>query len=73
MLFRSLKREVEAIEADIARLEGELEAAQAALSAAPADADFVALGQAAHDLEVQLEAKMEAWGAKQAEVEARGG
>jgi len=68
-----LKREVEAIEADIARLEGELDAAQAALSAAPADADFVALGQAAHDLEVQLEAKMEAWGAKQAEVEAKGG
>jgi len=68
-----LKREVEAIEADIARLERELEAAQAALSAAPADADFVALGRSAHDLEVQLEAKMEAWGAKQAEVEAKGG
>ncbi|MDL2344879.1 ABC-F family ATP-binding cassette domain-containing protein [Deinococcus sp. MIMF12] len=68
-----LKREVEAIEADIARLEAELGDAQAALAAAPPDADFVALGQAAHDLEVQLDARMTAWGEKQAEVEARGG
>ncbi|GGK26457.1 ABC transporter ATP-binding protein [Deinococcus malanensis] len=68
-----LKREVEAIEADIARLEQQLETAQAALATAPADADFVTLGQAAHDLEVQLEAKMEAWSASQAEVEAKGG
>ncbi|MCP2015758.1 ATP-binding cassette subfamily F protein 3 [Deinococcus sp. HSC-46F16] len=68
-----LKREVEAIEADIARLEADLEEAQAALAAAAPDADFVALGQAAHDLEVRLEAKMTAWGEKQAEVEARGG
>ncbi|WP_104990201.1 ABC-F family ATP-binding cassette domain-containing protein [Deinococcus sp. NW-56] len=68
-----LKREVEALEAEIARLEAELEEAQAALAAAPPDADFVALGQAAHDLEVRLEAKMTAWGEKQAEVEARGG
>ncbi|WDA57301.1 ABC-F family ATP-binding cassette domain-containing protein [Deinococcus aquaticus] len=68
-----LKREVEAIEADIARLETQLEEAQAALNAAPADADFVALGQAAHDLEVQLEAKMTAWSERQAEVEEKGG
>ncbi|MBZ9715204.1 ribosomal protection-like ABC-F family protein [Deinococcus multiflagellatus] len=68
-----LKREVEAIEADIARLETALEQAQAALGAAGPDADFAALGQAAHDLEAQLEAQMGAWAAKQAEVEARGG
>lgn len=68
-----LKREVEAIEADIAALEGELEAAQAALSRAAPDADFVALGQAAHDLETRLEAKMALWSEKQAEVEAKGG
>ncbi|WP_019585297.1 ribosomal protection-like ABC-F family protein [Deinococcus apachensis] len=68
-----LKREVEAIEADISRLENDLLHAQAALSSAPPDADFVTLGRAVHDLEVQLEARMEAWGEKQAEVEARGG
>ncbi|MPY65254.1 ABC-F family ATP-binding cassette domain-containing protein [Deinococcus sp. SDU3-2] len=68
-----LKREVEALEAEIARLEADLEEAQAALAAAAPDADFVALGQAAHDLEVRLEAKMTAWSEKQAEVEARGG
>ncbi|MBB5294339.1 ABC transporter ATP-binding protein [Deinococcus metallilatus] len=68
-----LKREVEALEAEIARLEAELMDAQAALASAPPDADFVTLGQAAHDLETQLEEKMEAWGEKQAEVEARGG
>ncbi|KEF33733.1 MULTISPECIES: ribosomal protection-like ABC-F family protein [Deinococcus] len=68
-----LKREVEALEAEIARLEAELGAAQAALAAAPPDADFAALGRAAHDLEVQLDAKMTAWSEKQAEVEARGG
>ncbi|SMB92704.1 ABC-F family ATP-binding cassette domain-containing protein [Deinococcus hopiensis] len=68
-----LKREVEAIEAEITRLEDELLHAQAALSSAPADADFAGLGQAVHDLELQLEAKMTAWGEKQAEVEARGG
>ncbi|WP_345460468.1 ribosomal protection-like ABC-F family protein [Deinococcus carri] len=68
-----LKREVEAIEADIARLEAELMDAQVALASAAPDADFVTLGQAAHDLEAQLTAKMEAWGEKQAEVEARGG
>ncbi|MBB5233362.1 ATP-binding cassette domain-containing protein [Deinococcus budaensis] len=68
-----LRREVGALEADIARLEAELMDAQAALASAAPDADFVVLGQAAHDLEVQLEAKMTAWGEKQAEVEARGG
>lgn len=68
-----LKREVEAIEADIARLEAELEGAQAALAAAAPGADFATLGQAAHDLEASLEEKMTAWGEKQAEVEARGG
>ncbi|EYB68287.1 ABC transporter [Deinococcus phoenicis] len=68
-----LKREVEAVEADIARLEAELMDAQAALASAPPDADFVTLGQAAHDLEAQLEEKMHLWGEKQAEVEARGG
>lgn len=68
-----LKREVEAIEADIARLESDLETAQDALNSAAPDADFAALGQQAHDLEAQLEAKMHAWSEKQAEVEARGG
>ncbi|PTA67472.1 ABC-F family ATP-binding cassette domain-containing protein [Deinococcus arcticus] len=68
-----LKREVEALETEIARLEGELDAAQAALGQAAPNADFAALGQAAHDLEAQLSAKMSAWEARQAEVEARGG
>ncbi|AFD25188.1 ABC-F family ATP-binding cassette domain-containing protein [Deinococcus gobiensis] len=68
-----LKREVEAIEAEIARLEGALEQAHAALAGAGADADFAALGQAAHDLEGQLEAQMERWSEKSAEVEAKGG
>nr|WP_274704890.1 ABC-F family ATP-binding cassette domain-containing protein [Deinococcus geothermalis] len=68
-----LRREVEALEAEIARLEAALVEAQAALASAPPDADFVTLGQAAHDLEMQLTAKIEAWGEKQAEVEARGG
>ncbi|WP_216318086.1 ribosomal protection-like ABC-F family protein [Deinococcus aestuarii] len=68
-----LKREVEAIEAEIARLEAELMDAQAALASATPEADFAVLGQTAHDLEVQLEARMEVWGEKQAEVEARGG
>ncbi|WP_034383490.1 ABC-F family ATP-binding cassette domain-containing protein [Deinococcus sp. YIM 77859] len=68
-----LKREVEALEAEIARLEAELLEAQAALAAAPPNADFVTLGRAAHALETQLTARLEAWGEKQAEVEARGG
>ena len=68
-----LKREVEGIEAEIARLEAALEQAHAALAAAGAGADFAALGQAAHDLEGQLEAQMERWGEKSAEVEAKGG
>ncbi|GGL95973.1 ribosomal protection-like ABC-F family protein [Deinococcus aerophilus] len=68
-----LKRDLEAIEADIARLEAELEQAQAALNSAPPDADFTALGQAAHDLEAALERKMEEWGTKGAEVEEKGG
>ncbi|WP_417323414.1 ribosomal protection-like ABC-F family protein [Deinococcus hohokamensis] len=68
-----LKREVEAIEAEIARLEGELAGAQLALESAGPDADFVTLGHAAHALERQLEEKMVLWGEKQAEVEARGG
>ena len=68
-----LRREVEAIEADIAALEAELEAAQQALAEAPVDADFTALGQAAHELEVRLEEKLALWGEKQAEVEAKGG
>ncbi|MEW6420807.1 MAG: ribosomal protection-like ABC-F family protein [Deinococcota bacterium] len=68
-----LRREVEALEADIARLEAELVEAQSALAGAPPDADFVTLGQAAHDIEARLAAKLEAWGEKQAEVEARGG
>ena len=68
-----LKREVEAIEADIAALEAELEVAQQALAEAPVDADFTALGQAAHELEMRLEEKMALWGAKQAEVEEKGG
>ncbi|WP_291425385.1 ABC-F family ATP-binding cassette domain-containing protein [Deinococcus sp.] len=68
-----LKREVEAIEAEIARLEAELETAQAALASAGPDADFAALGQQAHDLETALMAKMDEWSGKSAEVEARGG
>ncbi len=68
-----LKREVEAIEADIARLEAELEMAQAALTSASPDADFTALGRAAHDLELALERKMEQWGEKGAEVEEKEG
>ena len=68
-----LRREVEAIEAEIAGLEADLEAAQRALAEADLSADFVALGQQAHDLEVRLEEKLTAWGEKQAEVEARGG
>ena len=68
-----LKREVEALEAEIAELESQLQEAHAALASADADADFAALGQQAHDLEEALQAKMEAWDAKSAEVEARGG
>lgn len=66
-----LKREVEAIEAEIARLETELENAQAALNSAPPDADFTALGQTAHDLELALERKMEEWSKKGEEIEQR--
>lgn len=68
-----LKREVEAIEADIARLEAELSQAQQHLHDAAPDADFAALGQAAHDLEERLSAKMDEWSQKSAEIEARGG
>ncbi|KQR41318.1 ribosomal protection-like ABC-F family protein [Deinococcus sp. Leaf326] len=68
-----LKREVEGIETEIARLEAALEEAHAALAGAGAGADFAALGQAAHDLEGQLETQMERWSEKSAEVEARGG
>ncbi|WP_029480929.1 ribosomal protection-like ABC-F family protein [Deinococcus marmoris] len=68
-----LKREVETIEADIARLEAQLGTAQAALNSAPPDADFTALGQAAHDLELALERKLEEWGEKGAEVEEKEG
>ncbi|PNY81031.1 ribosomal protection-like ABC-F family protein [Deinococcus koreensis] len=68
-----LRREVEGLEAEVARLEAELEAAQRALAAAGPGADYAALGQAAHDLEVRLEEKMHAWSEKQAEVEAKGG
>jgi ATPase subunit of ABC transporter with duplicated ATPase domains len=68
-----LKREVEALEAEVARLEADLMDAQAALASAAPDADFRALGQAAHDLEARLEEQMHLWSEKQAEVEARGG
>jgi len=68
-----LKREVEALEADIATLEAELDAAHTALGSAGADADYAALGRAAHDLEGKLEQKMHTWSEKQAEVEAKGG
>lgn len=68
-----LKREVEALEGEIAQLESELEAAHAALKHAPADADFSALGQQAHDLEIKLEERIAAWGEKVAEVEAKSG
>lgn len=68
-----LKREVEHIEAEIARLENELAQAHDALASASADADFVQLGQRAHDLEEQLSAQLSLWEERQAEVEARGG
>ncbi|WP_412027820.1 ribosomal protection-like ABC-F family protein [Deinococcus yunweiensis] len=68
-----LKREVEALEAEVAALEAELEAAHTALGSAGEGADYAALGQAAHDVEVRLEQKMQQWSDRQAEVEARGG
>ncbi len=68
-----LKRQVEVLEAEIGRLEAHLMDAQNALHAAGAGADYAALGQAAHNLEAELEAKMAEWGDKQAEVEAKGG
>ena len=68
-----LKREVEALEAEVAALEAELDAAHTALGSAGEGADYAALGQAAHDVEVRLEQKMQQWSDRQAEVEARGG
>ena len=65
-----LRREVEAIEADIAALEEALAGATAALESAAPDADFAALGQAAHDLEEQLAAQFALWESRQAAVEA---
>ncbi|MFC4452910.1 ribosomal protection-like ABC-F family protein [Deinococcus sonorensis] len=67
-----LKREAEAIEAEIAALEEQLNAAHDALASAGPDADFAALGEAAHLLEQQLEQKMDDWARVQGEVEARG-
>lgn len=68
-----LKREVESIEADIARLETDLETAQQALATAGTGANFAELGKTAHSLELQLEEKVQLWSEKQAEIEAKGG
>lgn len=66
-----LKRKVEAIETEIAELEGKLEEAQTELGNATAGADFAALGQTVHNLEEQLEQKMAEWEEGQAAVEGR--
>jgi len=66
-----LNRDLEAIEADIATLEAELERAHLALAQPAPDADFAVLGKAAHDLETRLEARMDDWARVQEEIEAR--
>ncbi len=66
-----LNRDAEAVEAEIAALEAKLEVAHTALAQPTPDADFAALGKAAHDLEEQLEAKMATWAQIHEEIEAR--
>ncbi|ADV67709.1 ribosomal protection-like ABC-F family protein [Deinococcus maricopensis] len=68
-----LKRQLEAIEADIAALEAELGAAQAALGHADANADFAALGGEVARLEAALNDRMDAWAKAHEDVEAAGG
>ncbi|WP_370657429.1 ABC-F family ATP-binding cassette domain-containing protein [Deinococcus sp. KNUC1210] len=67
-----LRRDAEAVEAEIARLEAELNAAHTELSEAAPGTDFAELGRRAHELEAQLEQKMEAWAGVHEELEARG-
>jgi ATPase subunit of ABC transporter with duplicated ATPase domains len=67
----ALRRQTEELEAEIARLERELEAAHLAIAAAGAGADYAALGRAAHELDVRLEARMDEWTQVQGELEAR--
>ncbi len=67
-----LNRDAESIEAEIAALETELEAAHTALSQPAPDADFAALGKTAHDLETKLEDRMATWAQIQEEIEAKG-
>lgn len=67
-----LGKQVEQLEADIERLETELAAAGLALAEADANADFAALGKAAHALETELEEVMAAWEEAHTELESRG-
>ena len=66
-----LNRDAEAIEAEIAALEAELELAHRALAQPTQGADFALLGKAAHDLEVKLEDRMATWAQIHGEIEAR--
>ncbi|WP_425147500.1 ribosomal protection-like ABC-F family protein [Deinococcus sp.] len=66
-----LRRDAETVEAEIARLEDELNAAHTLLSAAAPGTDFAELGKRAHLLEVQLEQRMDEWASVHQELEAR--
>ena len=66
-----LQRDAETLEAEIAALEAELEVAHTALAQPSPGADFAELGKAAHDLEVELERKMERWASLHEQIEAR--
>ncbi|MGI8748050.1 MAG: ATP-binding cassette domain-containing protein, partial [Deinococcus sp.] len=66
-----LRRDAEALEAEIGGLEAELEAAHRALAQPAQGADFAVLGKQAHALEERLEGQMEEWARVQGEVEAR--
>ncbi|WP_229838918.1 ABC-F family ATP-binding cassette domain-containing protein [Deinococcus piscis] len=66
-----LGKRVQALEAEIERLEAEVEAAGLALAQAAPDADFAELGRAAHTLEQQLEVVMQEWEEAGAELEGR--
>ena len=66
-----LQRDAEALEAEIAALETELDRAHTALAQPTPGADFAELGKAAHDLEVELENRMERWAGLHEQIEAR--
>ncbi|MFC6617528.1 hypothetical protein [Deinococcus radiophilus] len=66
-----LGKQVTELEAHIEVLEAELESAQLALAGATPDANFAALGRAAHALEGQLEEVMADWEAAHTELESR--